>query len=144
MNTSEKDNQENASTVVNLEAGTCEAALIVAGVAYRNLADAGLRTTLATLLPQSGPLTLPQAEAWLESTMPDGDEDWTKRIAITPDGLLPVELLQQWRALIVAEAGLARGATVDERAFESLIASVDEQPAGGYAEAERRRLAARA
>jgi hypothetical protein len=119
----------------------------VQALAYRALAYFGRRRTLAQLLPAKGPLSLAQADAWLEAAR-EGETrlDWLSRVGATPASLLGSEARNQWLNLFLAETRLA-GEGLPKASWSSLAAPAAQaqaQPPRNYAEAMSRRLASRA
>jgi Tfp pilus assembly protein PilF len=115
-------------------------------LAYRALAHAGRRQILAATIPQEGPLTLAQADAWLEAAHAvEGDPRWTDRIT-TAEALLPPAVCEKWLTLVKAESGLAyEGHT---QAVESQLMSLMETERAAapltYVEAVTQYIASRA
>ena len=118
----------------------------VRALAYRALAHLGRRQTLARLLPQRGPLSLAQADAWLEAShVEEHEEDVVARIT-AGESPLPRSVQDRWRALLQAEIALACQG-VSPAVIASLATLLDfeaEPPPSPYGQAESRRLAARA
>jgi hypothetical protein len=118
----------------------------VQALAFRALTDHGRRRTLAGLLPKTGPLSLVQADAWLDACHDAPDAaDWARRV--TPaDELLPAGVRAGWLTFLIDEAALAWGGwTPSMAAGLNAFANVSwEQPPRAYAEAQTRRLAVRA
>jgi tetratricopeptide (TPR) repeat protein len=84
---------------------------------YRALVWAERRDLLALILPEQGPLTLPQADAWLEAAFLAG-QGWEKRLAECTDhlptisgesGAFPEAVSQFWWELIRLESQMAAG-----------------------------------
>lgn len=119
----------------------------VQSLAYRALAYFGLRTELAAILPPSGPLSLYQADAWMEASHPRGvNYDCTARIATEP-AELPAADFEHWKVLLDAEAALAGrdGPNPNiEAPLSSLIGLPFEEHPRTFAESVRKRLVARA
>lgn len=115
-------------------------------LAYRAMADFGRRVLLADLLPKDGPLSLSQADAWLEASHAvEGDEALVGRIVSASDDVVsPCQA--QWTALLKAEAELACRAQPEtvESELAGLAILADEHLPRTYAEAETQRIAARA
>ena len=90
------------------------------------LASRGQRDALASLLPPGGPLTLPQADAWLEAALPDELEPgWTARIVPGTDDQLPPAGGAAWVNLLEAETQLACGG--DPEAIERALVRIGAQ-----------------
>ncbi len=119
----------------------------VQALVYRSLAYFGRRNILTGLLPPDGPISLNQADAWLEATHIAGiDNDWTKRLLPALDGLLSPEVRDQWLALLAAELALAYGEATreTENTLMALLPLATDRLPQTFSEAESRRIAARA
>jgi len=116
-------------------------------LAYRALTGLGQREALATLLPKEGPLTLVQADAWLEAShtqLPTAK--WKSRVVAPTDGPLSAAVSEEWKALLECEADLAcgqPGASVVCTLAAMATREVVDAPRT-YAEAQFLRLAVRA
>jgi hypothetical protein len=117
----------------------------VLALAYRGLAALGRRRLLADLLPREGPLSLVQADAWLEAAHPtDLDLPWAERITARSADLLPGAVREDWLALLLAEESLGRGMPL-ANCQAGLEALAGRTPAHvpGHAAAEAQRIAVR-
>jgi tetratricopeptide (TPR) repeat protein len=119
----------------------------VQALVYRSLAYFGRRDILAGLLPPNGPISLYQADAWLDAThVADIDNHWTKRLLPASGALLSPEARDQWMALLAAEAALACGEATreTENILTALLPLVNDRLPQTFSEAESRHIAARA
>ena len=120
----------------------------VLSLAYRALAFWGLRHDLANALPREGPISLCQADAWLEASQPvAGVGEWQSRPTRDSAIPLPPEIIGKWHALLEVESELARHpgtANSAEAKLSALTIMPANQGTRTYALATQERLAARA
>jgi tetratricopeptide (TPR) repeat protein len=119
----------------------------VLALAFRALSHFGQRRLLADLLPTEQPLSLIQADAWLEAAhASDLDSQWHSRLTAAPHSLLSSALSKQWADLLAFETTLVWGGAslTAERQFAMPDEALNYQVPRTYEEAETQRLAARA
>jgi len=94
----------------------------VRALAFRALAFYGLRSVLVGLLPHEGPLSLVEADAWLEaSRLQDLDVDLLDRVAVGPAEPWSSQVRERWTILLSVERALWNS----ERAATDLSVLVD-------------------
>lgn len=119
----------------------------VQAIAYRVLAHFGRRRTLAMTLPANGPLSLSQADAWLDAAhIEDISPDWINRITVPTSDLRPPAVVDGWLRLLRAETDLAAGRNLPQIEVSLLELShlAEGSPPRSYATVEARIIAARA
>lgn len=117
----------------------------VRALAFRALAFYGLRSVLADLLPREGPLSLTEADAWLDTGhLQDLDAGWIDRLTVESGGSWASLIRDRWATLLAAEAALWNPDGVDRDL--AVLADVRQRNTAPltFAEVELGRVAARA